>query len=134
MEIIDNLLTHFLLTKQKDKELHEYTKIFKSSKEVLKSHLGGPIKLTKLVSSMSMYDSTNDEKNSDLYSEAWERFWAYKYLKNANHGKNGDVLKHLRKREDIGKKEFPKTIVESVNTLNSYKSTHKETSNNNQRN
>ena len=39
MEIIDNSLTHFLLTKQKDKELHEYTKRFKSFKQILKSHL-----------------------------------------------------------------------------------------------
>ena len=55
MEIINNSLTHFLLTKQKDKELHKYTKRFKSSKQVLESHLGGPIKLTKLVSSMSTF-------------------------------------------------------------------------------
>ena len=95
MEIINNSLTHFLLTKQKDEELHEYTKRFKSSKQVLESHLGGPIKLTKLVSSMSTYDSSNDEKNSVLYTEAWERFSACKYLKNANHEKYGDVLKHL---------------------------------------
>ena len=47
VEIIDNSLTLFLLTKQKDKELHKYTKRFKSSKQVLKSHLGGPIKFTK---------------------------------------------------------------------------------------
>ena len=58
MEIIDNSLTHFLLTKQKDEELHKYTKRFKSSKQVLESHLGGPIKLIKIVSSMSTYDST----------------------------------------------------------------------------
>ena len=83
---------------------------------------------------MSTYDSTNDEKNSDLYTEAWERFLAYKYLKNANHEKYGDVLKNLPKRKGIGKNEFPKTIVESINTLNAYKSMHKETSNKNQRN
>ena len=40
MEIIDNLLMFFLLTKQKDEELHKYTKRFKSSKQVLESHLG----------------------------------------------------------------------------------------------
>ena len=47
MEIIDNSLTHFLLTKQKDKELHKYMKRFKSSKQVLESHLGDSIKFTK---------------------------------------------------------------------------------------
>ena len=62
MEIIDNSLTHFLLTKQKDKELHKYTKRFKSSKQVLKSQLGGPIKFTKYVSKMDMFDPAEDKK------------------------------------------------------------------------
>ena len=134
MEIIDNSLTHFLLTRQKDEELHEYTKRFKSSKQVLESHLGGPIKLSKIVYGMDTYNSTDDKKNSGLYADAWERFSAYKYLKNANHEKYGDVLKHLRERKGIGKNEFPKTIIEAINTLNAFKSTNKEKSNKIQRN
>ena len=91
------------MTKQTDEELHQYTKSFKCSKQVLESHLGGPIKSTKLVSSMSTYNSTNDGKNSDLYTEALERFSAYKYLENANHKKYGNELKYLRERKGIGK-------------------------------
>ena len=49
MDMIDNLLTHFPLTKQKDEELHEYTKRFKSSKPILESHIGSPIKFTTYV-------------------------------------------------------------------------------------
>ena len=66
---------------------------------------------------MSTYNSTNDEKNSDLYTEAWERFLAYKYLKIANNEKYSDVLKHLCKRKRIRKNEFLKTIVKSINTV-----------------
>ena len=59
---------------------------------------------------------------------------AYKYRKNANHEKYGDVLKHLRKRKGIEKHKFSKMIIEAINTLNAYKSTNKEISNKNQRN
>ena len=76
MEIIDNSLMNFLLTKQKDKELHKYTKRFKSSKQVLESHLGGPIKFTKYVSKMDKYNPVDDTKNSAIYLEAWENFSA----------------------------------------------------------
>ena len=83
--MIDNSLTHFLLTKPKNEELHEYMKRFKSSKQVLESHLGGPIKFTKYVSKMDTYDLADDKKNSGLYLEAQERFSVYKYFKNAKH-------------------------------------------------
>ena len=65
MEIINNSLTHFLLTKQKDKELHQYTKRFKSSKQVLESHLGSPIKFTKYISKINMYDPGDNKKILD---------------------------------------------------------------------
>ena len=32
----------------------------------------------------------------------------YKYLKNANHEKYGNILKHLRERKGIKKDKFPK--------------------------
>ena len=32
---------------------------------------------------MDTYDPVDDKKNSRLYPKAWERFSAYKYLKNA---------------------------------------------------
>ena len=54
------------------------------------------IKFTKYISKMNTYDSADDKKIPGLNLEAWERLFAYKYLKNANHGKYGNFLKHLR--------------------------------------
>ena len=134
MEIIDNSLTRFLLTKQKDKELHKCTKRFESSKQVLESHLCGPIKFMKYVSKIDIYDPADDMKNSRLYLEAWERFSAYECFKNANHKKYGNVLKHLGEQKGIRKDKFPKTIADAINSLNTYKTTHKESINKNKRN
>ena len=72
MEIIDNSLMHFLLIKQKDKELHQYMKRFKSSKQVLKLHLGSPIKFTKYINKMDTYNPADNKKNSGLYFVAWD--------------------------------------------------------------
>ena len=41
-------------------------------------------------------------KNNGLYLEAWERFSAYKQLKNKKHEKYGNVLKHLYEQKGIG--------------------------------
>ena len=53
--------------------------MIKSSKHILESHLGDPIKFTKYISKISTYDLADDKKNG-LYLEAQERFLAYKYL------------------------------------------------------
>ena len=68
-------------------------------------------------------------KRSGLYLEVWERFSLYKYLKNANHEKYCNVIKHLREGKGIGKDEFPKTITDAINTLNTYMTTKKESIN-----
>merc|ERR1712226_1065817 len=40
----------------------------------------------------------------------------------------------MGERKGIGKNEFPKTVIEAINTLNAFKSTNKEKSNKIQRN
>ena len=59
MEILDDALTHFLLLKQRDEPLHQHIKRFKTSKEVAKSRIGGPIVLTKVIKSIKYYDEND---------------------------------------------------------------------------
>ena len=50
-----------------------------------------------------------------IESKSLERFSAYKYLKNANHEKYGNVFKYLRKQKGIRKDKFPKTMIDTIN-------------------
>ena len=57
---------------------------------------------------------------------------AYKIIKKANNEKYRQVLKHIRECKGIAKDEFPKTMVNAVNTLNTYKNTQVNNRNGNQ--
>jgi len=53
MSIVHDAMKQFLNIRQKENEtLQEYTKRFKICKDVLESHLGGPIKLTKFMKTL----------------------------------------------------------------------------------
>ena len=60
MSIILDLIKTLLNVRQKEHEsLQDYTKRFKTARDVMKSHIGGPIILTKYVEKMTSYDKTN---------------------------------------------------------------------------
>jgi hypothetical protein len=56
MLVILDAMRTLLNTKQKDMEtLQDYTKRFRIAREVLKSHIGGPIIITKIVKTIQGY-------------------------------------------------------------------------------
>jgi hypothetical protein len=72
MSIIYDAITTLFGTKQKENEsLQDYTKRFRVSRDVLESHMGGPIILTKVIEAMPGYDesvvSTRDKCRKDTY-------------------------------------------------------------------
>ena len=117
MEIINNTLIHFLLLRQKEDPLHENVKKFKTAKEVAKSHLGEPIILSKYLKTLKDYDKKDNKNVKELQEKSWEKFCAYKFLKNANKQKYGTIIDHLRERKSIGVEEFPDTLTKAINTL-----------------
>ena len=63
MSIIMDAFGAFFKCHQKDrKNLQEYTRRFKVSREILKSHIGGDIVLPKFVEGMTSYDESNEVK------------------------------------------------------------------------
>ena len=131
MEVIDNALVHFLLMKQREELLYDYVRKFKTAKEVLESHVGDPIILTKTSKSSEDYDETELSNYKDLKEQAWEQVCAYKFLKNANKQKYGQILEHLRERKSIGKDEFPNTLIKAINIFIYYNVQNKNTETNN---
>lgn len=64
MKIINDVFKNFLLYKQKDKEiLLDYIRSFKVLRDVLKSHVGSEIILSKYVKSRDIFDEY-DEVNT----------------------------------------------------------------------
>ena len=65
-----------LKTKQKEGEsLQDYTKRFRVAPDVLKSHIGGPIILTKFIEAMDGYNKTDIKLRDKIRKQASVNLW-----------------------------------------------------------
>jgi hypothetical protein len=109
-------------TKQREGEnLQEYTKRFKTSKEILESHIGAPVILQKYVQAMPTYDKNNTTVVNGLIAKASEQLMAFIYLENADLKKYGSVLTNLNSQKSLGNDQYPKTLIETNNVLGSHR-------------
>ena len=122
MAIIHDAWCTLINTKQKEGEsLQDYTKRFRVARDVLESHIGGPIILTKVVTLMKDFDSEDDEKVKKCQQKAFKQYLAYVYLMNADRNKYGSILTGLITQQSLGNDQYPKTIAESNNVLSNHK-------------
>jgi hypothetical protein len=90
MSIILDAMRMLFNTKQKEGEsLQYYTKRFCVAWDVLKSHIGGPIILTKFVEAMDGYKETDIKLRDKFREQAFSQCLAYLYLDNADRAKYG---------------------------------------------
>ena len=122
MSIIMDAFGAFFKCRQKDREnLQEYTRRFKVSREILKSHLGGDILLPKIVKGMPGYDESNKVKMKELTKIADEQLSTYVYLVNSDQEKYGSVIKGLHSQKVLNNDQYPKTMVEANNVLSTHR-------------
>ena len=104
MSIIANSVRAFFGTVQREKEsLTDYTRRFRTSRDIMESHLGGPLILQKVVKGMKGYDENDPDKVLELQKIAAERLYAFIHLENADQSKYGQVLKNLNYEQSLGK-------------------------------
>jgi hypothetical protein len=126
MSIILDALRAVVNLKQKDNEsLQDYTRRFKTAKDVLVSHLGGPIVLFNTVKSLDdsdpwdpLFDYDKFNKNSE---KAFQQLLAFTYLENADKAKYGTILSGLQTQQSLGNNQYPMTIIEANNVLSEHK-------------
>ena len=113
MLIILDAMRTLLGTKQKEGEsLQDYTKRFRVARDVLKSHIGGPLILTKFVEAIPGYNETNVEGRDKFCEQAFNQFLAYLYLDNSDKVKYGSILSGLNTQQSLGNNQYPKSITE----------------------
>ena len=100
MLIILDAMRTLLFTKQKEGEsLQDYTKRFRVARDVLMSHMGGPIILTKFVEAMDGYNETNIKQQDKFREQAFSQFLAYLYLDNADKAKCRSIMTGLNTQQ-----------------------------------
>ena len=82
-----------------------------TSKDILESHLGGPIQLMKYVKLVC-----DDESEIEGYpKKASEQLFTFLYFKNASQDKYGSILRRLNSQKLLGNEQYPRTIMEANN-------------------
>ncbi len=100
MSIILDAMRMIMNNEQKEGEsLQDYTKQFCVARVVLKSHVGGPIILTKIVEAMPTFDKANEEELEKLQGQVYNQFLVYLYLDNADKSKFGSILTGLNTQQ-----------------------------------
>ena len=112
MAVIADAMISMTTMKQRDnKSLQDYTRRFETSREILESHIGGPLILLKYVKTMSQYDKNDQYKTDGLIHKASEQFFAHIYMENSDQDKYGSISKNLNEKKLLGNDQYPKTVV-----------------------
>ena len=118
MSIIANSVRTFFGTVQREKEsLAEYTRRFRTAKDVMESHLGEPFSMLKIVESHEDYDAKDTKKISEIRRESADQLYAFIHLENAGQSKYSQVLKNLNYEQSLGNNEYPKDIATTTTVL-----------------
>jgi hypothetical protein len=127
MSIVFDAIKTYMNAKQKEGEsLQDYTKRFWVTKEVMESHVGGPLIFTKILSQTDGYtqlpmDTIYQEKNAIIEKQVYEQFNALAYLKNSDQAKYGSLLQGLATQLSLGNDQYPKTITDANSVLSNHK-------------
>ena len=101
--VLDALRGMFDLKQKPEERLTDYTRRFRTAREVMESHIGGPIVLEKVCRQDGNYQKTFAEDTKKKFHNAvFDRMMAYMYLENADQDKYGSILKGLNTQNSLG--------------------------------
>ena len=102
-KILNALRTMLNLRQKEGESLHDYTKRFKTARDVMRSHIGGPLQLTICVTAMNDYDSNDSDKVTKCNKRAFSQLLAFPYLDNSDKTKYGTLLNGLQTQQLLKK-------------------------------
>ena len=118
--ICDALRTMINLKQKEGESLQDYTRRFKTSLDVLVSHIGGPIELTKYMESMKDYDENDKEKVTKCRDKAFKMLMTFLCMDNSDK-KYGSLLSGLSTRQSLGNNQYPTSIAEVTQVLSNHR-------------
>jgi hypothetical protein len=102
MAIMFESLRTLVNLKQKEGEsLQDYTKRFKTSRDVVRLHIGRPVILSKYMTTMKDYDEKNATKVAEYKEQVYQQLLAYIYLDNSDKAKYGTLINGLQTQQSL---------------------------------
>lgn len=116
--IVDAFRAIFSAKQKENESLLDFTRRFKTAKDVLESHLGGSLYLEKYIRALPNYDAVDERAAAKTGSE---HFYAYLYLENVDYKKYGSLTQNLNQQYTLNNDQYPKTIGDANNVLSNHK-------------
>lgn len=113
--------TFFNLKQQEGESLQDYSNRFKTAREVLETHVGGPINYPKLVETMDDYDKDDVTTHQKCVKKNFEEVVAYYYMRNSDQSKYGSLLYNLQQQYSLGNDQYPKTVTSANQVLSNHR-------------
>jgi hypothetical protein len=119
--ILDAIKSMINVKQRENESLQDYTKRFKTLMDVMESHIGGPIELTKYVSKMKEFNPRDQDSFEKCKLKAFEQLMAYSYMEGADRSKYGSLLAGLQTQYSLGNNQYPQTITDANQVLSNHK-------------
>jgi hypothetical protein len=104
-----------ILKQNPEKSLLDYTKRFQVTRDVFETHIGGYIKIPKVLLKINGYtkypiNQISHKKKKILEDALFERLAAYAYLENTYITKYRSIPPGLNIQQSLGNKQYPTTV------------------------
>ena len=122
MAIIADAFRNLLTTTQKDQEsLQDYARRFKTSEEILKSHMEGPIIIPGAVRDHEDWNPNDQDAIITCQDDVYNRFLSYIFLEQADQSKYGSLCTGLSTQHSLQNDQYPKTMSQATSVLSSHR-------------
>ena len=103
-----NSMKAFLACRQQEGEsLQDYTRRFKTTRDIMVTQVGDKIKLKQIMKSLEGWDDNDPSQDNEYKKNAWDRYITFVYLGNADKTKYGTVIKNLAAQFSLGNNQYP---------------------------
>ena len=119
--IYDSMKTVFNTKQREDENLNQYQQCFKTQRDVMSSHIGGPIILTQFIRTMPGYDAADADAVKQCQKDAHAQFLAYIFIENSDNAKYGSLKTVLSTSFALGHNDYPKDLTQAMKVLEQHK-------------
>ena len=119
--VVDAMKNLLNLKQTEDEDLVDYTRRFKSARDILESQWGSKIAFPKLSREDEAWDDNDAARQAQAKTNSYNKFLAYLYVENADRLKYGDFFEQLGQQYALNHDQFPKTLYDATSILSNRK-------------
>jgi len=109
------------LKQQENESLLDYSKRFKQSRDILKSHVGNDI-LDKFIENTKEYhDETDTTKKEEMKTTAMSKWMSYLLMRNSDQKKYGTLMNGMISQFSMGNNQFPEKLTVAIDILSNHR-------------